>query len=225
MPSGRRFPVLPLFGTYTRLTGRACHGSVLCCTQSTSSILASGSDTTFPSTPAVLRPALRSVTRRTLTSVLARDRSINFCKLRTLLRSPACDAVKILCRRRRTSSSAVRQLIASQSRRSSSGPFTTTTASGIAVAVIVMASNLSFGSGVVVIVTAQAHLTRVSTLSGRAPPYPASYPGLSTEGPTGVPVSCCLSATGVRFSGHPYPAGELGLPHGRLTGRNSPSGP
>jgi hypothetical protein len=33
-----------------------------------------------------------------------------------------------------------------------------------------------------------------------------------------VPVSCCLSAAGIRFSGHPNPARELGLPHGRLTG-------
>ena len=54
------------------------------------------------------RPALRSVTRRTLTSVFARDRSINFCNWRTLARSPAFDAVKIRrrsrrCRNRRTS--------------------------------------------------------------------------------------------------------------------------
>jgi len=35
------------------------------------------------------------VTRRTLTSVLARLRSINFCRLRTLARSPSCAAVKI----------------------------------------------------------------------------------------------------------------------------------
>jgi hypothetical protein len=32
-----------------------------------------------------------------------------------------------------------------------------------------------------------------------------------------VSVSCRLSATGIRFSGHPVPAGELSLPHGRLT--------
>ncbi len=51
---------------------------------------------TCPSMPAVKRPALRSVTRRTLSSVFARERSINFCRLRTCLRSPACDAVKIL---------------------------------------------------------------------------------------------------------------------------------
>jgi len=82
--------------------------------------------TTWPSMPAVLRPALTSVTRRTATSVFARERSINFCKLRTRLRSPACDAAKILCHKRRTSSSAVRQSMAYQSRMSSSGPFTIT---------------------------------------------------------------------------------------------------
>ena len=54
------------------------------------------------------------VTRRTLTSVLARERSINFCRLRTLFRSPACDAVKIRCRRRRTLCSQARQSTASQ---------------------------------------------------------------------------------------------------------------
>ena len=92
-------------------------------------------------------------------------------------------AVKIRCRKRRTSSSAVRQSIASQPGGSSSGPFTTTTASGVAVAVIVMASNLSFGSGVVVSVSVQAHLTRVGTLSGPGiRPCPASYPARSAEG-------------------------------------------
>jgi hypothetical protein len=35
--------------------------------------------------------------------------------------------------------------------------------------------------------------------------------------PHGVPVSCCLSATGIRFSGHPVPPGSwafltVGLP-------------
>ena len=95
IPSGRRFALLPLFGMYTRLTGWAVNDSMSCCTRSAKSALASGVSTTSPSTPAVKRPALRSVTRRTLTSVLARDRSINFCRLRTLGRSPACDAVKI----------------------------------------------------------------------------------------------------------------------------------
>ena len=35
-----------------------------------------------------------------------------------------------------------------------------------------------------------------------------------------APVSCCLSATGIRFLGHPAPAGELSLPHGRPTGHH-----
>src|ERR1019366_3258561 len=64
-------------------------------------------------------------TRRTLKSALARDRSISFCRLRTLFRSPALDAVKMRCRRRRTSASTRCQSIDSQSRSSSSGPFTT----------------------------------------------------------------------------------------------------
>jgi hypothetical protein len=38
------------------------------------------------------------------------------------------------------------------------------------------------------------------------------------------PVSCCLSAVGIRFLGHPAPAGELSLPHGRPTG-GQPTGP
>ena len=35
-----------------------------------------------------------------------------------------------------------------------------------------------------------------------------------------APVSCCLSATGIRFLGHPAPAGELSVPHGRPTGHH-----
>jgi hypothetical protein len=55
---------------------------------------------------------------------------------------------------------------------------------------------------------------------GHAAGYPASYPIPLAEGPAiTVPVSCCLSAAGVRLSGHPVPARELGLPHGRLTGQ------
>jgi hypothetical protein len=41
---------------------------------------------------------------------------------------------------------------------------------------------------------------------------------------TRFPVSCCLSAAGIRFLGHPAPAGECSLPHGRPAGR-SPAGP
>ena len=45
------------------------------CTRTATSALASGVNATSPSIPAVLRPALRCVTCRTLTSVQARLRS------------------------------------------------------------------------------------------------------------------------------------------------------
>jgi len=64
--------------------------------------------------PGRARPALRSVTCRTLSSVLDRLRSINFCRLRTCFRSPACDTVKIRCCGPRTSSSTARQLVGSR---------------------------------------------------------------------------------------------------------------
>jgi hypothetical protein len=129
------------------------------------------------------------VTRRTLNSVLARDRSINFCKLRTRLRSPTRDAVKIRCLKRRTSSSAARQLMACQSRGSSSGPFTTPSAASIVAGCIAMVSNLPFGSDFVVSVSTQAHLARVSTLSGPGtrPVSGQLSPGPPTEGPTHTP--------------------------------------
>ena len=56
-------------------------------------------------------------------------------------------------------------------------------------------------------------------------PYPTSYAQTTRRR---VPVlrpavSCCLSAIGIGFLGHPAPAGDLNLPHGRPTGpRNWP---
>ena len=178
------------------------------------SALASGVSTTSPSTPAVRRPALRSVTRRTLSSVLARDRSINFCRLRTFCRSPVLDAVKIRCRNRRTSSSTRRQSTACQSKNASSGPFTAPTTA-------VAASNLSSVPGLRSSSSPQAHLTASAPFRARAP----------------GPVSGRLSATatwrrqpsrpgfplpfGYRHSllGHPLPAEEFGPPCGRPTGQ------
>ncbi len=213
IPSGRRLPLLPRFGMYTRLTGRATNGSVLCCILSTKRILARGVSATSPSTPAVRRPALRSVTRRTLTSVLERDRSINFCRLRTLARSPACDAVKIRCPSRRTLSSAARQSTWRQSRVASSGPFTTT---------LVAASNSSVGSGVVVIFLFTGSPDRVSALSS-----PGTRPGIRPVMRDGKPEGASHTCPGFplpfgcRHSllGHQIPAEGLGLPHGRLTGQ------
>jgi len=183
MPSGRRFPVVPRLGMYTRLTGWAAHGSVWCCSQSARSALSSGVSTTFLSTPAVMRPALSSVTRRTLTSVFDRDRSISFCRLRTRLRSPACDAVKIRCRSRRTFSSAARHCTASQPGGPPSGPFTTAAPAPQRRLTYpsVPASSPSSLS--------RAHLTRVSALSG---------PGIS-------PVSGQLSKTAGGGASHHCP--------------------
>ena len=64
---------------------------------------------TSPSIPAVLRPALRCVTCRTLTSVLLQLRSISFCTFLASGQSPSCTALKILPRSRRTCSSWCRQ--------------------------------------------------------------------------------------------------------------------
>jgi hypothetical protein len=165
---------------YTRLTGSAC--PEVCWRYSTSHPRVWAVNATRPSTPAVARPALRSATCRTLTSVLARLRSISFCKLRTFFRSPACDALKILCRSLRTSSSARRQSTASQSK--SSGPFTTPspTAATIAVSVVgVMASNLPFGSAASGSVRQRPTWPTSAHFRAGAPaPYAASYPTATT---------------------------------------------
>jgi hypothetical protein len=71
-----------------------------------------------------------------------------------------------------------------------------------------------------IIESSRAHLTHVSTLAG---PGSARIRSVMRGGQRrcwpSAPVSRCLSATGVGFLGHPVPAGELGLPCGRLTGR------
>jgi len=58
--------------------------------------------------------------------------------------------------------------------------------------------------------------------------YPASYPQAASGGAGIRPrVPAALSATGVRFPGHPAPAGELSLPHSRPAGwpaRRTPTG-
>jgi len=129
--------------------------------------------------PAVLRPALSSVTRRTLKSALARDRSISFCRLRTLGRSSSRDAVKMRCRRRRTSSSTDAQSIEHQSRSSPSGPFTTAapwrpTCPSVPVSSVIVAS------------TGLPDLRQHPFGSGMRP-YPASYARRPAEGPATRP--------------------------------------
>jgi hypothetical protein len=162
MPSGRCLP--PGLGMNTRLAGSALNGSRECATLSTSSSLAFGVSTTSPSTPAVRRPALRSVTLRTLSSVFEWDRSINACNRRTLCRSPALDAVKIRCRNRRTFRSAARQSIWRHSDAASSGPLTPACTA---------ASSLPSGSGITFIFLFTGSPDRVSPLS-----RPSTRPGI-----------------------------------------------
>src|SRR5450755_2362017 len=86
--------------------------------------------------------------------------------------------------------------------------------------IVVVASNLSSGSGASVIFFLTGSPDRVSALSGRTTKgaYPAGYPRRSAgRADHHVPVSRCLSAAGISLLGHPIPAGGLGLPHGRLT--------
>ena len=117
--------------------------------------------------------------------------------------SCACDAVKIRCRRRRTRSSQARQSTACQSR-TPSGPFTAPAGT---------APNLSVGSNLVAIVslTGSPDPRQPAFAAGHPARYPASYPRTpGRRARTSSPVSCCLSTTGIRFSGHPVPARGTG---------------
>lgn len=90
-------------------------------------------------------------------------RSINFCRLRTFLRFPSCDALKILRRKHRTSSSTDRHEAVSQSSSSSCGPFTS------------RVPNLPTCTDAANVPSSKTHPAHVSTLSdpGKAR-YPAS---------------------------------------------------
>src|ERR1700757_119451 len=68
---------------------------MLACTRTAISALAWLVSATSPSIPAVLRPVLRCVTCRTLTSVLLQLRSASFCRFLASGQSPACTALKI----------------------------------------------------------------------------------------------------------------------------------
>ena len=159
------------------MTGRGFHAVAPCCSQSAMSAFSQPVSTTLPSTPAVLRPALSSVTRRTLSRAFDRERSISFCKLRTFFRSPSCDAVKIRCRSRRTSSSTRRQ--------STCVPVQHAALRSVHLRT---ASNLPIGSGVSAhpIITGSPD-PRQRPFGPGTSPYPASYPGPPAEMPARGP--------------------------------------
>ena len=139
------------------------------CTRTASSALAWEVSATSPSIPAVLRPALRCVTCRTLTSVFDRLRSIIFCRFLTLGQSPSRVALKIRCRSRRTSF-ADRQSTQSQSigvePGSGGGPPVRSPRHGVLTCPSVPVVSAASSS--------KAHLPHVSPLSQPGAPGPVS---------------------------------------------------
>src|ERR1022692_2587661 len=168
---------------------------MLACTRTATSARAWLVSATSPSIPAVLRPVLRCVTCRTLTSVLAQLRSVSFCTFPASGQSPSCTALKILPRSRRTCSSWCRQSTQSRASPSSggrpSGPFTEV-------------PSLPVSTGIYARFASKAHLPTSAPLRARAS---SSLSGqLHKHHPGGDlalrhPLSCCLSATGIRFLG------------------------
>src|SRR5580658_4091324 len=98
IPSGLDFAGFDAFGMYTRRTATGFQDEAERCTRAATAPRALGVKATSPSIPAVLRPALRCVTCRTLVSVLDRLRNISFCRFLTLGQSCSCAALKIRCR-------------------------------------------------------------------------------------------------------------------------------
>jgi len=168
---------------------------MLACTRTAISALAWPVSATCPPIPAVLRPALRCVTCRTLTSVLLQLRSASFCRFLASGQSPACTALKIRPRSRRTCSSWRRQSTRSQASPSNegrpSGPFTEV-------------PNVPVSSGIYARFASKAHLPTSAPLRARAS---RSLSGqLYEHRPGGDPAlrhspSRCLSAAGIRFPG------------------------
>src|SRR6266508_2692789 len=213
IPSGRSFLVSPAFGMCTRLTARGCQQERVRCTRTASSARAWEVNATSPSMPAVLRPALRCVTCRTLTSVLDQLRSISFCRFLTLGQSPSCTALKILLRSRRTSCSCRCQSMESHPAavspgRKPSGPF------AIGVQLVLWFRRLSLRR--------LQRLTCPRQHAFASGPACARYPASSaatTSGGAGqaVPASCRLSATGVGFLGILFSPRKFSSPCGRPT--------
>ena len=143
-------------------------------------------------------------------------------------------ALKILCLNRRTLLSWWRQGMASQSEGSSSGPFTSRAAIASAYACPPKVSNLPFGASVSADDSSKAHQAHVSSLSRQAFAciQPVIRDSRRRHSPV-VPVSCCLSAAGIRFLGLPVPPRDcsfltIGLPvtaHGAGTSTGFPRSP
>ena len=185
---------------------------MLACTCTATSARAWLASATCPSIPAVLRPVLRCVTCRTLTSVLLQLRSISFCKFLASGQSPSRTALKILPRSRRTCSSWCRQSVRSQASPSNggrpSGPFTEV-------------PNLSFGSGIYARFASKTHLPTSAPLRARASARIRPVIRAPSGRRPGPAAPAFLLPFGRRHSlpGHPVPPGAsapltIGLPTG-----------
>ena len=196
MPSGRVLVLSPAFGMYTRRTGDGLHELRVACTCTATSARAWLVNATSPSTPAVPRPLLRCVTRRTLTSVFDQLRSMSFCRSLTSARFPSRAALKILPRSRRTRSRSLASPPVPRPHRRTphSGPRVRSPKCPTCPSAPTSASAF----------TSKAHLPTSHPHGLRAPGSISSQ--LVVDPPEEVPVlrstgSCCLSAAGIRFLG------------------------
>ena len=181
IPSGLSFARFDAFGIYTRLTATGCPGRGRPVHPHRHLALASEVKATSPSIPAVLRPALRCVTCRTLTSVFDRLRSISFCRFLTLGQSCSCAALKIRCRSRRTSPRRSRQSMASQAREHALRSVHLHRVHRRCPSA--WRPNLPFGSGGSDRIASKAHLPTSAPFRVRAAArYPAGYAGRPAEG-------------------------------------------
>lgn len=81
---------------------------------------------------------------------------------------------------------------------------------------------MSASADIAVVISPKTHLAHVSNSHGsahRAVSGQLSDPAARRRAALRGVVSCCLSATGIGFLGHPVPAQEFSLPHGRPTGQ------
>ncbi len=118
----------------------------------------------------------------------------------------ACVASKILCRSRRTLSSWARQSAAAQSSRSSSGPFTLAVLPAPWADGLVIASNLSFGSGAFDSKPQWLTWSTSAPFRARHVPVSGQLCEAAAEGSSLVPrFPVAFRPTGIRLSDHPFP--------------------
>ena len=184
---------------------------MFCWILSASFSLASGVSTTSPSTPAVKRPALRSVTRRTLTSVFARGAEHQLLQVADPPQVP-----RLRCREDPLTQPPYARL--------ANTPINLAPAEVRVLWSVhhdgsLAVSNLPSAPGSSSSSSSQAHLTASAPFrAGPRRPISDRLSRTAGGGPaimSRFPVAFRLPAS---LFGHPIPAEEFGPPHGRLTG-------